>query len=100
MIGFDKSLSMFRNDDNVFVDITAQLGIVSKVPGFVSTYGYEMSAWIDWDNDGDLDAPGSAKPTIRIFIFYRNDGNKFVDIAAKVGLTGANEVGSDGRSWI
>ena len=92
MIGFDESHHMFRNDNNVFVDITGQLGIVSKMPGFVSIYGYEMSAWIDWDLDGDLDAL-VAQTNNPDFIFYRNDGNKFVDIAAEVGLTGQNELG-------
>lgn len=95
MIGFDYSHQMFRNDNNVFVNITEPLGLINKVPGFVTTYGYEQSAWIDWDNDGDLDGlvVQTNNPN---FIFYRNDGNKFVDIAAQVGLTGVNEMGSDG----
>jgi hypothetical protein len=95
MIGFDYSHQMFRNDNNVFVNITSQLGLINKVPGFVTTYGYEQSAWTDWDNDGDLDAL-VAQTNNPNYIFYRNDGNKFVDIAASVGLKGANEVGSDG----
>ncbi len=95
MMGFDYSHHMFRNDNNVFVDITTQLGLINKVPGFVSTYGYEQSAWIDWDNDGDLDCL-MAQTNNPNFIFYRNDGDKFVDIAAEVGLTGVNELGSDG----
>jgi hypothetical protein len=95
MIGFDESHNMFRNDDNVFVDITADLGMVSKVPGFVTVYGYEMSAWIDWDNDGDLDAL-VAQTNNPDYIFYRNDGDAFVDIAADVGLAGQNEIGDDG----
>ena len=96
MLGTDYTHHMFRNDDNVFVDITDQLGIVSVKPGaFVSTYGYEMSAWIDWDLDGDLDAL-VAQTNNPDFIFYRNDGDQFVDIAAEVGLTGMNELGNRG----
>ncbi len=95
MIGTDYKLYMFRNDNNVFVDVTDDLGIVSSIPGFVSDYSYEMSAWIDWDNDGDLDAL-VAQTNNPDFIFYRNDGNQFVDIADEVGLTGKNDVGIDG----
>jgi len=94
MIGFDYTHKMFRNDDNVFVDITEQLGMVSKVPGFVSVYGYEMSAWTDWDGDGDLDAL-MVQTNNPDYIFYRNDGNKFVDIAAEVGLKGQNALGNN-----
>ncbi|MBN2008162.1 VCBS repeat-containing protein [candidate division KSB1 bacterium] len=95
MLGTDYNLFMFRNDNNVFVDITDALGIESGVPGFVSIYGYEMSAWIDWDRDGDLDAL-VAQTNNPDFIFYRNDGDQFVDIADEVGLAGQNELGSDG----
>ena len=95
MIGFDYSHQMFRNDNNVFVNITTQLGLINKVPGFVTVYGYEQSAWIDWDNDGDLDCL-MAQTNNPNYLFYRNDGNKFVDIAAQVGLAGVNEMGSDG----
>lgn len=96
MLGTDYFLFMFRNDDNVFVDITDQLGIVSSKPGqFVSAYGYEMSAWIDWDLDGDLDAL-VAQTNNPDYIFYRNDGNQFVDIATDVGLAGQNELGNNG----
>jgi len=95
MMGTDYKLLMFRNDNNVFIDITDQMGIVSGVPGFVSVYGYEMSAWIDWDNDGDLDAL-VAQTNNPNYIFYRNDGDHFVDIAAQVGLAGKNELGERG----
>ena len=91
-LGTYYDLFMFRNDNNVFVDITDQLGIVSGVPGFVSIYGYEMSAWIDWDLDGDLDAL-VVQTNNPDYIFYRNDGDQFVDIAGEVGLTGMNEMG-------
>ncbi len=95
MIGFDYSHHMFRNDNLVFVDITTQLGLINKTPGFVTTYGYEQSAWIDWDNDGDLDCL-MAQTNNPNFLFYRNDGDKFIDIAEAVGLKGVNEMGSDG----
>ena len=92
MIGTDFTHHMLKNDNNIFTDITEQLGIVSSVPGFVSNYGYEMSAWIDWDLDGDLDALvfQTNNPD---FIFYRNDGDHFTDIAEQVGLAGKNDLG-------
>jgi hypothetical protein len=91
-LGTYYNIFMFRNDNNVFVDITDQLGIVSGIPGFVSIYGYEMSAWIDWDLDGDLDAL-VVQTNNPDYIFYRNDGDQFVDISSEVGLTGMNEMG-------
>ena len=86
MFGTDYKLFLFRNDNNVFTDITAAMGITSSVPGFVSIYGYEMSAWTDYDNDGDLDAIVN-QTSNKHYIFYRNDGNKFTNIADQVGLT-------------
>ena len=86
MFGTDYKLFLFRNDKNVFTDITAAMGITSSVPGFVSIYGYEMSAWADYDNDGDLDAVVN-QTSNKSYIFYRNDGTKFTNIAEQVGLT-------------
>ncbi|NLP11421.1 T9SS type A sorting domain-containing protein [bacterium] len=86
MFGTDYRLFLFRNDNNVFTDITAAMGITSSVPGFVSIYGYEMSAWTDYDNDGDLDAVVN-QTSNKSYIFYRNDGTKFTNIANQVGLT-------------
>ncbi|HPN35452.1 MAG TPA: FG-GAP-like repeat-containing protein [bacterium] len=86
MFGTDYKLFLFRNDNNVFTDITAAMGITSSVPGFVSIYGYEMSAWTDYDNDGDLDAVIN-QTSNKSYIFYRNDGSKFTNIADQVGLT-------------
>ena len=86
MFGTDYKLFLFRNDNNVFTDISAAMGITSSIPGFVSIYGYEMSAWADYDADGDLDAVVN-QTSNKSYIFYRNDGNKFTNIAAEVGLT-------------
>ncbi|MBD3288114.1 hypothetical protein GF337_04865, partial [candidate division KSB1 bacterium] len=95
MIGFDKSHHFFRNDDGVFAKITDQVGLINEVPGFVSTYSYEMSAWIDIDLDGDLDGVmfQTNNPS---FLVYRNDGDKFTDIAEEVGLADVLPLGSDG----
>jgi len=99
MLGTYYNIFMFRNDNYVFTNITDQLGIVSGVPGFVSIYGYEMSAWIDWDLDGDLDAL-VVQTNNPDYIFYRNDGDQFVDIAGDVGLAGMNEMGDrTDRGW-
>ncbi len=94
-LGTDYAHFLFRNDDGVFVNVTEDMGIESGVPGFVSVYGYEMSAWIDWDLDGDLDML-VAQTNNPDYIFLRNDGDQFVDIAAEVGLAGMNELGERG----
>jgi enediyne biosynthesis protein E4 len=86
MFGTDYKLCLFRNDHNVFTDVSSAMGITSSIPGFVSIYGYEMSAWVDYDNDGDLDVVVN-QTSNKSYIFYRNDGNKFTNIADQVGLT-------------
>jgi hypothetical protein len=95
MLGTDKAHHLFRNDNNVFTDITAAMGITSSVPGFVSVYGYEMSAWADFDRDGDNDCVVNQTNNSSL-IFYRNDLTKFVNITAEVGLKNVLPTGTDG----
>jgi hypothetical protein len=74
--GFAK---IYRNDDNGrrFVDVAAQLGIqmdgTSRQP-----------AWIDYDQDGDLDlfAAYRDKPNRLL----RNDGARFTDVTDETGI--------------
>jgi len=94
-LGTDKAHHLFRNDNNVFTDVTAAMGLISGPPGFFSVYGYEMSSWIDFDRDGDNDVVVNQTNNTSL-IFYRNDLTKFVDIAAEVGLKNVLPIGTDG----
>jgi len=94
-LGTDKTHHLFRNDNNVFTDITAAMGITSSAPGFFSVYGYEMSSWIDFDRDGDNDVVVNQTNNTSL-IFYRNDLTKFVNIANEVGLKNVLPTGADG----
>ncbi len=94
-LGTDKTHHLFRNDNNVFTDITAAMGITSSVPGFFNVYGYEMSVWADFDRDGDNDCVVNQTNNTSL-IFYRNDLTRFVNIAAEVGLKNVLPTGADG----
>jgi len=78
-VGFrDIPNMLFRNDDGVFVDVSEAMGIV----GSRATMG---GVWFDFDKDGDLDLylgnmDGYANR------MYRNDGDRFVDVAPQFGL--------------
>lgn len=62
-----------------------------SVPGSLS------NAWADFDGDGDLDFAVSLKGgEIRL---YRNDGGRFTNIGAQVGLPGADGGEYRGLSW-
>lgn len=74
----DRPNALFRNDDGRFVDVAAELGIDDSR----RTVG---AAWFDIDQDGDLDLvvanmDGDANGV------FRNDGTRFVDVAAELGL--------------
>jgi len=71
---------LFRNDDGTFVDVSQAMGIT----GSRATMG---GVWFDFDLDGDLDLylgnmDGFANR------MYRNDGNRFVDVAPELRLDG------------
>ncbi|HEY6193803.1 MAG TPA: FG-GAP-like repeat-containing protein [Candidatus Eisenbacteria bacterium] len=82
---------IYRNDGGVFNDIGAQLRAVNSGGPPSSTW----ATWVDYDNDGDLDAAycgfeGSARRTF----LYRNDGGTFTEIPW--GLPG---VGTGSLAW-
>jgi hypothetical protein len=58
-------------------------------PELFSAPGANVNAWADADNDGDLDyfAGFRGRPNR----FYRNDGGRFADVAAAVGLSDNHE---------
>ncbi len=74
----DKPNVLFRNDDGRFTDVAASMGLDDPR----HTVG---AAWFDFDKDGDLDLvvanmDGDANG------LFRNDGARFVDVAAEAGL--------------
>src|SRR5260370_26330504 len=64
-------------------------------PDLFSASGGEPNAWGDFDNDGDLDEfVGFRGRPNRL---YRQDGGKFVDVAADVGV--ADKVETRAAAW-
>ena len=53
-------------------------------PELFETPGAQSNSWIDYDGDGDLDLFVGMRYTPNLL--YRNDGGRFVDVAAEVGL--------------
>jgi len=74
-------LRLYRNDGAKFADATAAAGLV------VATGAVRQPAFVDSDGDGDLDLFIAFRD--RANALYRNDGGKFTDIAASVGLADA-----------
>jgi hypothetical protein len=75
---------LYRQDHGVFSDVAA-------VAGVADTTETRAAAWGDFDNDGDLDLYvgfAGGRPNK----LYRNDGGRFTDVAAEVGvnLTGVS----------
>ena len=74
--------SLFRNDgDCRFTDVTKEVGLD------VTFYGQGVAVG-DYDNDGDVDIFFSAVGPNHLF---RNDGGKFVDVTAEMGVAGEQE---------
>ena len=71
-------LRYYRNDGGRFADQTAALGLA------VATGAVRQPVWVDGDGDGDLDLFIGFRD--RPNAFYRNDGGRFTDVAAAVGL--------------
>lgn len=74
----DRANALFRNDNGVLTDVAAAMGLAD-------TRRSVGAVWADLDADGDLDVvvgnmDGDANGV------YRNDGGKFVDVAADWGL--------------
>jgi len=86
--------SLLRNDGHLkFTDVTFAVGIENFFPT-------KSSAWADYDNDGDLDLfiANETSPEIEAPCrLYRNDGSKFVDVAAAAGVQA--RVFSMGSNW-
>jgi hypothetical protein len=71
-------LRFYRNESGKFADSTLAAGLT------VATGAVRQPVWVDFDGDRDLDlfVAFRDKPNA----LFRNDSNKFVDIAPEVGL--------------
>ena len=74
-------LKLYRNNGGSFVDATGDSGLM------LLTGAVRQPAWIDFDADGDLDLFIAFRD--RANALYRNDGGKFSDVAAAVGVNDA-----------
>ncbi|MBN2008156.1 VCBS repeat-containing protein [candidate division KSB1 bacterium] len=82
----EDNLHLFRNDDNVFTEISTEVGFEGyKPPGFISAWGYWLGGWADYDLDGDLDCVVTQDNNKRMYLF-RNDGGHFTNVSAEAGL--------------
>ncbi len=87
--------SLLRNEGGGrFVDVTYALGLAEPM------LPTQVAAWGDYDNDGDLDlfigneaSPEQPAPCQ----LWRNDGGRFVDVAAAAGVT--NDRYTKGATW-
>ena len=84
--------SLLANDgDGAFTDVTRQTGLATPA------YPSQSAAWVDFDNDGDLDLfscnesmPESPEPDAPIIFpsqLFRNDGGAFTDVAPQLGVS-------------
>ena len=83
MLGFTPNkeasvVKLYRNTTGAFADVTGDAGLM------LLTGAVRQPAWVDFDSDGDLDLFVAFRD--RANAMYRNDGGKFTDVAAAVGL--------------
>jgi hypothetical protein len=71
-------LKLYRNTAGAFTDATVDAGLL------VATGAVRQPVFIDFDGDNDLDLFVAFRD--RGNALYRNDGNRFTDVAASVGL--------------
>jgi len=74
-------LRLYRNDGGRFTDVTTAAGLV------VDRAAVRQLAWVDVDRDGDLDLFVGFRD--RANALFRNDGGRFADVAATLGLADA-----------
>lgn len=81
---------LLRNEGGRFTDVSAQVGLMDPR----RTVG---ACWFDFDQDGDLDVFNSNQQGDKDG-FYRNDGGKFKDIAADLGMLQAQRTLEEGAT--
>jgi len=79
---------LFRNDGGRFTPVPAGAAPADSRP----TVG---ACWLDIDNDGDLDL-FTANQAGAADGMWRNDGDRFTDIAASMGMTGPKRTTDEG----
>jgi hypothetical protein len=79
---------LFRNDGGTFTQVFAD----GAPTIFRSTVG---ACWFDMDGDGDLDL-FLADQSGAADAMFRNDGNRFVDVAPQLGMTGPPRTNDEG----
>ncbi len=82
-------LRLYRNDGGRFADVTDAAGLTT------GSAAVRQPVWIDLDGDGDLDLFVAFRD--RPNAFFRNDGGRFTDIAASLGLADPRK--SVGAVW-
>jgi hypothetical protein len=87
--------SLLQNDgQGRFVDVSFDAGLAQPM------LPTQAAAWADYDNDGDLDlyvGNESSDECQAPSNLFRNDGGKFVDVAAAAGVT--NDLPAKGVAW-
>jgi hypothetical protein len=87
--GADSVLRLYRNDRGRFSDATAAAGLT------IAGGAVRQPSWVDADADGDLDLFVAFRD--RANVFFRNEGNRFRDVAAELGLADTRK--SVGAVW-
>lgn len=82
LVGFTPAggpvLALYRNDGGRFTDVATQVGLR------LDSAAVRQPAWIDLEPDGDLDLFLALRDKPNAF--FRNDGGRFTNIAADIGL--------------
>lgn len=73
---------LYRNDAGVLTSVGAQAGMPQA-----GSHELRGLSWGDFDGDGDIDLLGGSTPVDRLTKVLRNDGGRFTDVAAEIGLT-------------
>lgn len=79
-VGFangDFANRLYRNDDGVFTDVAAEVGVARR--GVT-----RQPAWIDYDGDADLDLFVAFRDGPNAL--FRNDGDRFTDVTTSSGI--------------
>jgi hypothetical protein len=82
-------LRLYRNNRGTFADVTEAVGL-SVMAGAV-----RQPVWVDFDGDNDLDLFVAFRD--RANALFRNDGGRFTDVAAEIGLADPRK--SVGAVW-
>ena len=73
---------LYRNDKGALVSVGAAAGMPQA-----GSHELRGLSWGDYDGDGDIDLLGGSTPTDKLTKVLRNDGGRFTDVAAEIGLT-------------